>query len=165
MTSDSILVFGPDEQCTQRMWVDERLLGKVEPPTSGSARVKSFRQYVEALACVKVNPLRWMGSRGTKQLTVTPFNIHSKRQDRATSYARRWCWFFLYNHPATESLSTPQIGKLYGRDHTTVLVGIRKVQYSIADCPGRQEAKCLHEINNSLAEHFGPFNILEAAGG
>lgn len=165
MTSDSILVFGPDEQCTQRMCVDERLLGKVETPTSSSANIESFRRYVEMLACVKVNPLRWMGSRGTKQLQVTPFNIHSKRQDRATSYARRWCWFFLYNHPAIEPLSTPKLGKMYGRDATTVLYGIRKVQYSIADYPDWQEAKCLHQINDSLAEHFGPFDIEQAARG
>lgn len=60
--------------------------------------------------------------------------LQSKRRDRATATARHVA---IYLTREMTSLSLPQIGALYGgRDHTTVLNSIEKVETALGEDPG-----------------------------
>lgn len=63
---------------------------------------------------------RWCDAHST-----TVAELQSPRRDRRTAALRQDCMWWLQ---ATFGLSTPQIGRLVNRDHTTVLHGIERAQ-------------------------------------
>lgn len=116
-----------------------------------------FRECVERLACEKVNSHFWMSAPGIKQRAATPALLHGTARHGALARGRHWCWFLLYRHPFSIGISTPALGAIYDRDHTTVLYGIRKVDHSVESRPGGAEAKLLRAIAAELAPNYGAF--------
>ena len=49
-------------------------------------------------------------------------DVYSKKRDRVTADCRNFIFYILRNH---YQLNFPHIGKMFGRDHTTVMAGIR----------------------------------------
>ena len=118
---------------------------------------KGFRLEVERLACAHVNSHFWMSGPEIKQRAATPELVHSAARHGAITRARRWSWYFLYRHPFSKGISTPSIGALYGRDHTTVLYGLGQVEYILKSRPEGVEAKLLRKIARALAPRYGAF--------
>ena len=116
-----------------------------------------FQKDVERLACEKVNARFWMSAPGMKQREATPQRIHSPARHGAIARARRWAWFFLYRHPFTKGISTPALARLYDRDHTTVLYGIKKIDYELSRRPQGVEAGIVADIARALAPDYGAF--------
>ena len=54
-------------------------------------------------------------------------NIRSRSRDKRFAEARMAVWFVAHDHMG---FSYPAIGEIYGRDHTTVLSGVRKMRNS-----------------------------------
>lgn len=59
----------------------------------------------------------------SNQTMIPVRDILSKKRDRPTAHARQLC-FYRIRHECNYSL--PAIGRLFDRDHTTVLHGIRQ---------------------------------------
>lgn len=52
--------------------------------------------------------------------------VFSKRRHQAASFARQYAWWLMKHDPETQGLSLSEIGSYFGgRDHTTVLHGVR----------------------------------------
>lgn len=162
MTSPSISVFGEEAPHTQRLSVDNRLLGKVEPDTTPSYSVSDLRAYLDRQACVKMNETKILYE-ARKQKTVTPENLYSKQRYAPIVRVRNWCWLFLYHHPVAGRISTPTLGKIYNRDYTTVLHGIRRAKHVLIDRPNSVESRCIKELGADLSKHFGPFDVMQVA--
>lgn len=131
--------------------------GKAQDARDQVQFLARFRAEIERLACEKVNSHFWMSSPGMKQRAATPALLHSPARHGALARARHWCWFLLYRHPFSAGISTPALGGLYDRDHTTVLYGIRKIDHSIKHRPDSAEAKMLRAIAGELAPNYGAF--------
>lgn len=116
-----------------------------------------FREAVERLVCEKVNSHFWMSAPGIKQRAATPALLHSAARHGALARGRHWCWFLLYRHQFSRGISTPALAKLYDRDHTTVLYGIRKIDHGLKARPGGVEATLLRAIAAELAPNYGAF--------
>lgn len=71
--------------------------------------------------------------------------LMSKRRGGKTAYARQ-IMFYLCKDLTTRSF--PDIGRIFERDHTTVLYGVRKIQ-SLID---KQDQKTIDNINAIKAE-------------
>lgn len=57
-----------------------------------------------------------------KVMHVPVTDLFSKKRDRVTADCRNFIFYILRNH---YQLKFPHIGKIFGRDHTTVMAGIR----------------------------------------
>jgi len=164
VTAPSIYAFGESAPYTDELSIARQSHVKVEGPTSPSYSMETLRRHVELLACGEINKHRWMYGERSKQTKVTLDNIHSKERYSPVARARRWCWFFLYRHPFIRGLSSVRLGKMYKRDHTTILYGINQVDHSLKACPDAQEAHCLRTISKGIEPFFGAFDIDKAAG-
>ena len=60
----------------------------------------------------------------TEQPTVDEIGTMTQRHKVVRPL--QWCWAILYCLPSF-SYSTPELGKIYGRDHTTVISGLYRV--------------------------------------
>ena len=60
---------------------------------------------------------------GCRIFDVRPHEVRSRR--RRCARARHAVWWALYN---STSLSLPNLGKSFGRDHTTVLYGVKQAE-------------------------------------
>jgi hypothetical protein len=96
---------------------------------------------------------------------VTVETLRGKPQGRVYTMPRQWCWFILSNHPFfRDEYSSLRLGKLYNRDHTTVLSGLRRAKSFIAvrSCP--EYARRLQLVCDDLQHIIGPFNIWHHCG-
>lgn len=70
------------------------------------------------------NTMRWIVERVGFALAISPTLIMSKRKDRRC-VRPRWVAFYLLHESYGYSL--PQIGRFFGKDHTTILHGVQQL--------------------------------------
>lgn len=155
--SGSIQAFGAGDQNKPELRAEASTQSTQESDTASSIDAPSFVKDVELLACGKVNQLDFSTSRHSEILT--PESLRSRRQSRPYSVARQFAWFLLYHHPYAMGLyATPQLGKRYGRDHTTVLSGLQRIESYIRLRKAHPLAVAVQEICDQLAPRYGDFS-------
>lgn len=53
-----------------------------------------------------------------------PEELHGRRRDKQYAEARMVVWYVAYNYLG---YSYPALGRIYGRDHTTIMSGVRRM--------------------------------------
>jgi len=86
---------------------------------------------------------------------ISPDKLTTPRRHRNWVRARQLCWLVIYDHGW---LSLPSIGKQFGRDHTTVLYGIREARRRVAEDPSTYR-----RVMAKLAEDPTRVELVEAA--
>lgn len=99
------------------------------------------------------------------ELAVSKEQLYSKQQFRRVTRARFVVWWILRNHPHTFA-SYPSIGAPFKRDHTTIMAGVRVIDWAV-----QQQRECdlpalvlMQRICDRLARKgFAPMKIPGAA--
>lgn len=119
---------------------------------------KNRKIWAEALAATAVNtPKPRQTARGIVLLVSAYFNLPAEelfgsRRSRSISYARQIAMYIVRMRLGR---SLPRIGKLLsGRDHTTILSGVRKIQREIA--AGKDAARHVEAITAILDGQVRP---------
>lgn len=86
---------------------------------------------------------------------ISPDKLTTHRRHKGWVHARQLCWMVIYDHGW---LSLPSIGKQFGRDHTTVLYGIREARRRAAENP-----ETYRRVMARLADDPTRVELVEAA--
>lgn len=113
--------------------------------------IEGFLQDVEQAVCGKIVEIGLASSFDAPAL-------RSKTHKKPNAVGRQMVWYLLYNHPyVAGAYSTPAIGKIYKRDHTTVIYGIERIGTFI--CRPHVFGHALQSIADSIADRYGPFDL------
>lgn len=80
------------------------------------------RDYMKASVAYVTPSAREMAEMFAKEARIPQYRFFGKERTHSISHARQDCMRMIRDHT---SLSLPQIGRIFNRDHTTVLHGIR----------------------------------------
>jgi len=135
MTSESVSVFGTEEQNTSREFITYDAHGTVERVQYIDADLRRFIQIVENAVCTKIgkgvrNP-SWLSKPVYRPLELSPRLLRTRTRRKPAPEARSWVWLFLKHHPDTR-LTYRAIGKLYGYGQGTVWPMIMEIEYALA---------------------------------
>lgn len=83
-----------------------------------------------------------------KEMHVPITDLYSKKRDRVTADCRNFIFYILRNH---YQLNFPHIGKMFGRDHTTVMAGIKS--YKNLYDTDESFRKWINFITSSILRH------------
>lgn len=83
---------------------------------------------IDLLGCQErgaLDRVKELVDRSASRWGVDTATIYGKRRYRAAAFARQHAWRLIREDPITRHYSLTDIGRMFGRDHTTVLHGIR----------------------------------------
>lgn len=119
---------------------------------------RSFIQDVEEAVCAKINEIIFFNHKKGLRINIEPNDLNSRRQDQPFALARHFCNFILYNHPfSASSYSAPALGRIYRRDHTTILCSISRASAFVEK--RHPFGFHLQDIVNALEPSYGPFDV------
>lgn len=87
----------------------------------------SARPALGVITALKVRALTAILEDVCRRRGVTTYEVCGRARTRGVSYARHELWWRIRNHP-DRHYSFAEIAKLFRRDHTTVLQGIKAHQ-------------------------------------